>query len=133
MGKRALDLAKERVQHRVAFGSPLAKKSSVQMDIGHCAVQLRAARLLVLSAAHALDHHGGKSARAQIAAAKIFVPKTIAEIIDRAVQMHGGAGLSDDFPLARMYAGARALRIADGPDEVHVVSVGKLELLASKL
>lgn len=96
-------------------------------------MKLRAARLLVLSAAHALDAHGSKSARAQIAAAKIFVPKTIAEIVDMAMQMHGGAGLSDDFPLSQMYAVARSLRIADGPDEVHTISVGKMELFRSKM
>ena len=126
-------MAKDRVHRRVAFGTPLAKNGSVRMDIGRCAVQWRAARLLVLSAADALDRYHGKYARAQIAAAKAFVPKTIAEIVDRAIQMHGGSGLSDDFPLAQMYGAARSLRIADGPDEVHLPTIGSLELFYSKL
>lgn len=127
-----MDAAKERAKTREAFGGPLANLTSVQMDIGDCAVRLRAARLLVLSAADALDHYGSKQARAQIAAAKIFVPKTISHIVDRAIQLHGGTGMSDDFQLARMYVAARALRIADGPDEVHLTALGKLEL-GSKL
>jgi len=79
-----------------------------------------------------LDHHSEKYARAQIAAAKIFVPTTVACIVDRAIQMHGGTGFSDDFSLAKMYAAARALRIADGPDDVHLSSIGRIEL-ASRL
>eukprot|EP00210_Caulerpa_lentillifera_P008134 g7768.t1 len=129
IGKRALELTKDRLQTRFAFGSTLSHKSSVQLSFGSLAIELRAARLLVLSAADSLDCHGGKLARYQIASAKVFVPKTITHLVDACMQFHGGAGFSDDYPLARMYAISRALRVADGPDEVHLISIGKSEIL----
>jgi len=137
IGKRALEITKERLQTRVAFGSPLSHKSSVQQTFGSLAVDLRAARLLVLSAAESLDRLGGKLARFQISAAKFFVPKTVAKIVDTCIQFHGAGGFSEDYPLARMYSIARSLRVADGPEEVHLISLGKSELsdfdLTSKL
>lgn len=137
IGKRALEITKDRLQTRVAFGSPLSHKSSVQQSFGSLAVDLRAARLLVLSAADSLDRLGGKLARFQISAAKVFVPKAIAKLVDTCIQFHGGGGFSEDYPLARMYGIARSLRVADGPEEVHLISLGKSELsdfdLTSKL
>ena len=133
MGERALELASERAKQRVAFGAPLARNGNVLQRLGQCRVTLDGARLLTLQAAHALDVHGIKIARGAVAACKVAAPAAALSVIDAAIQIHGGAGVSQDTPLARLYAGARTLRLADGPDEVHLETIAKLELRRSKL
>ena len=91
-------------------------------------MEIDQARLMVLKTADLIDKVGAKGARSEIAAIKVIAPRIALRVVDRAIQVHGGAGVSDDFPLARMYAGLRTLRIADGPDEVHVRSVARQEL-----
>ncbi|KAL3143656.1 hypothetical protein ABBQ38_002451 [Trebouxia sp. C0009 RCD-2024] len=128
MGERALELMGKRALQRVAFKTAIAQHGAFQSDYARCRIELSAARLTVLAAAHALDQHGNKKARGQIAAAKVYAPNVVLKVIDAAVQVHGGAGVCDDLPLARMWSGARTLRLADGPDDVHLVSIAKLEL-----
>jgi acyl-CoA dehydrogenase len=130
MGERALALAVARTQHRVAFGIPLSEQGVVQAAIAEARVTLDAARLLVLRAAHHMDTEGSKAARHDIAAAKVMVPRTVKHIVDDAIQMFGGAGVSQDTMLATLYAQARFLQIADGPDEVHRRSLAKAEFAA---
>jgi acyl-CoA dehydrogenase len=127
-GERALECWADRAKSRVAFGAPLAALGGLRADFARRRVQLDAARLLVLDAAAALDSLGHKRARGQIAAAKVAAPQAALAALDGAVQAHGGAGVSADFPLAALWAAARTLRIADGPDEVHLESIAKLEL-----
>ncbi|WP_375476380.1 acyl-CoA dehydrogenase family protein [uncultured Jatrophihabitans sp.] len=126
--ERALELLCVRALDRVAFGGPLADKGVVQETIANCRVEIDQARLLTLHAAWLMDAVGNKQARGAISAIKIAVPSMAARVIDRAMQVHGGAGLSQDFPLAEAYALQRYLRLADGPDEVHRGVVAKLEL-----
>lgn len=133
MGERALEIASERAKKRVAFGAPLARNGNVLQRLGQCRVTLDGARLLTLQAAHALDVHGIKVARGAVAACKVAAPAASISVIDTAIQIHGGAGVSQDTPLARLYAGARTLRLADGPDEVHLETIAKMELRRSKL
>ncbi|KAA6422002.1 MAG: acyl- dehydrogenase [Trebouxia sp. A1-2] len=128
MGERALELMGKRALDRVAFKKPVAQHGAFQSDYARCRIELSAARLTVLAAAHALDKHGNKKARGQIAAAKVYAPNVVLRVIDAAIQVHGGAGVCDDFPLAALWSGARTLRLADGPDDVHLVSIAKLEL-----
>lgn len=127
MGERALALAVHRTKNRVAFGLPLSEQGVVQAAIADARVALDSARLLVLRAARRMDVDGSKAARHDIAAAKIAVPRTVKEIVDDVIQMFGGAGLSQDTILATLYAQARFLQIADGPDQVHRRSVAKYE------
>jgi acyl-CoA dehydrogenase len=126
--ERALDLLCRRAQERVAFGGPLADQGLVRAAIAESRVEIDQARLYVQQAAWLIDRHGAKGARQQIAAIKLVVPRMAAAVIDRAIQVHGGAGVSQDTPLAAMYAWHRAMRIFDGPDEVHLMSVAKAEL-----
>tara|TARA_B100001559_G_scaffold301957_1_gene289319 strand:+ start:48 stop:722 length:675 start_codon:yes stop_codon:yes gene_type:complete len=133
MGERALELASERAKSRVAFGAPLVKNGSVLQRLGKCRVTLDGARLLTLQAANSLDFHGIKVARGAVAACKVAAPAAALSVIDAAIQIHGGAGVSQDTPLARLYAGARTLRLADGPDEVHLETIAKMEIRRSKL
>jgi acyl-CoA dehydrogenase len=91
-------------------------------------MEIDQARLMVLKAADLIDKHGAKGARGEIAAIKVIAPRVALNVVDRAIQVHGGGGVSEDFPLARMYAGLRTLRIADGPDEVHIRTVARQEL-----
>ncbi|XP_074629082.1 putative acyl-CoA dehydrogenase FadE2 [Acropora palmata] len=126
--ERALELLVQRSLFRVAFGKRLAEKGMVQEQIALSRIEIQQARLLVFKAAHTLDHHGNKAARKEIAMAKIAVPRMACRVIDRAIQVHGGMGVCQDTPLAYAYAGARSLRIADGPDEVHLEAVAKQEL-----
>jgi acyl-CoA dehydrogenase len=126
--ERALDLLCQRAQERVAFGGPLADQGLVRAAIAESRVEIDQARLYVQQAAWLIDRHGAKEARQQIAAIKLVVPRMAAKVIDRAIQVHGGAGVSQDTPLAAMYAWHRAMRIFDGPDEVHLMSVAKAEL-----
>jgi acyl-CoA dehydrogenase len=128
VGERALEAMCERAKTRVAFGRPLAEHGTVRADIANSRMELDQARLLVLSAAHKMDTVGNKVARAEIAMIKVVVPNVALRVIDRAVQVHGGAGVSQDTFLAYAWAHARTLRLADGPDEVHREAVAKLEL-----
>jgi acyl-CoA dehydrogenase len=126
--ERALELLCLRARDRVAFGGPLAEKGVVQEAIADSRLEIDQARLLTLHAAWLMDTAGNKAARGAISAIKVAVPRMAARVIDRAIQVHGGAGLSQDFPLAQAYALQRYLRLADGPDEVHRTVVAKLEL-----
>ena len=126
--ERALDLLCRRAQQREAFGGPLADQGLVRQAIAESRVEIDQARLYVQQAAWLIDQHGVKGARQQIAAIKLVVPRMAARVIDRAIQVHGGAGVSEDTPLAAMYAWHRAMRIFDGPDEVHLMTVAKAEL-----
>jgi acyl-CoA dehydrogenase len=128
MAERAFDLMCERALARTAFGGPLADKGVVQQWIADSRIELEQARLLVLKAAWLMDTVGNKGARVEIAAIKVVVPNVALQVIDRAMQTFGGAGVSGDTPLAAMWAQARSLRIADGPDEVHRRSVARREL-----
>jgi acyl-CoA dehydrogenase len=127
-GERALQLMCTRAKTRVAFGAPLAEQGVVRQQIAECRMVLDSARLMVLQAAWLIDRHGAQAARSEIAAIKVIAPRAALQVVDTAIQLHGGLGVSDDAPLAEMYAGLRTLRIADGPDEVHLASVGRREL-----
>ncbi len=124
--ERALELACKRVASRETFGQPLAKNQSVREKIALSYCEIEQARLLTLKAAAKMDSHGNKEARDLIAAIKIIAPQMACTVIDRAMQLHGAAGLTDRFPLAQAYNMARQLRLADGPDEVHMMALGKL-------
>ena len=126
--ERALELLCRRSLHRVAFGKPLAELGANADVIANARIMLEQARLLTLKAAWMLDEVGTKGARSEISQIKVAVPNIALEIIDQAIQMHGGAGVSDDVPLAELFATIRTLRIADGPDEVHRALIAKLEL-----
>ncbi|HWB66161.1 MAG TPA: acyl-CoA dehydrogenase family protein [Mycobacteriales bacterium] len=128
MAERALELMCRRATSRVAFGKPLAEQGVVQAQIAEARMAIEQARLLTLKTAWLIDQVGAKGARTEVAAIKVIAPRVACEVLDRAIQLHGGGGVSDDFPLAEMYAGARTLRLADGPDEVHVRSVARQEL-----
>jgi len=129
MAERALELMCERVKNREAFGKPLARQGTILADIATSRMEIEQARLLVLKAAHMMDTVGNKEARREIAMIKVVAPNVALAVLDRAIQAHGGAGVSDDFILARYWSGARTLRIADGPDEVHRQMVAVLELM----
>ncbi|XP_059843933.1 acyl-CoA dehydrogenase family member 11 isoform X3 [Hypanus sabinus] len=128
---RALELMKERVKTRVAFGKTLAEQGTIKMDIANSRVEIEQARLLVLRTAHLIDSVGNKEAASEISMIKMLVPSMALKVIDRAIQAFGAAGLSSDYPLAWFYGWARALRLADGPDEVHRTLVAKYELKQS--
>jgi acyl-CoA dehydrogenase len=128
VAERALELMCKRVQSRVAFGKPLAEQGTIRADIAACRIEIEQARLLTLKAAHMMDTVGNKAARAEIAMIKIVAPNIALKVLDRAIQAHGGAGVSDDTFLAAAWAGVRTLRLADGPDEVHAESIARLEL-----
>ncbi|MFC3994937.1 acyl-CoA dehydrogenase family protein [Nocardiopsis sediminis] len=128
MAERALELMVRRAAERVAFGGPLSGQGVVQQQIAESRLAIEQARLLVLKTAWLIDTHGAKAARTEIAAIKVAAPRAAVEVIDRAIQVHGGAGVSDDVPLALMYAHARAMRIFDGPDEVHLRSLARREI-----
>jgi acyl-CoA dehydrogenase len=128
MCERAIDLMVRRAQSRVAFGRALAEQGVVREQIARSRIEVEQARLLVLKTAWLIDRAGAKGAATEIAAIKVVVPRIACEIIDRAIQVHGGAGVSDDFPLAYFYSWARCLRLADGPDEVHLRTVARREL-----
>ncbi|PIC78034.1 acyl-CoA dehydrogenase [Sporosarcina sp. P19] len=126
--ERALELMCKRVQERETFGKKIAEHGVVQQWIAESRMEIEQARLLTLKAAYMMDTVGNKVAKAEIAMIKVVAPNMATKIIDRAIQAFGGAGVSEDTPLAYMYASARTLRIADGPDEVHARQVARLEL-----
>ncbi len=126
--ERALELMCRRVTDRIAFGSPLATQGVIQGWIAEARVRIESARLLVLKTAWLMDTVGNKGAHTEIQAIKINTPATAEWVIDKAIQAHGAAGISQDFPLAQFWAGSRSLRFADGPDEVHKRSLARREL-----
>ncbi|MDI1290950.1 MAG: acyl-CoA dehydrogenase family protein [bacterium] len=128
MAERALELMTQRAISRVAFGKPLAQQGVVQQQIAESRLEIEQARLLTLKAAWMIDRVGAKGARVEIAAIKVAAPRAALSVLDRAIQIFGGAGVSDDVPLAQMYAFARTLRLADGPDEVHLRDIARAEL-----
>ncbi len=132
MAQRSMELMCDRVTKRVAFGRPIRDFSSIRQNIALSRCEIEQNRLLVLSAADKMDKKGNKEAKDLIAMIKIVTPKMALEVIDRAIQIHGGMGVCNDTPLASYYAGARTLRLADGPDEVHMYQLGKntIKLLA---
>lgn len=126
--ERALEEMMRRAKARVAFGKPLAERDTVRADIANSRCEIDQARLLVLNAAWKMDKEGNKGARKEIAMIKVVVPLMAQGVLDRAIQIHGGGGVSDDFGLAHDFSEARYLRIGDGPDEVHREAIAKLEL-----
>lgn len=132
MAERALEMMCERVQNRVAFGKPIAEQGVVREWIADSRMEINQARLLTLQAADMMDRVGNKEARSEIAQIKVVAPSMALRVLDRAIQAHGGGGVSQDFPLALIWTEARILRLADGPDEVHRASIAKLELKKGK-
>ena len=128
VAERALELMCKRSLARVTFGKPVAERTVTQERIAEARIMIESARLLVLKAAHMMDTVGNKAARAEIAMIKVLAPNVACKVLDWAIQAHGGGGMSEDFPLAYMYAHSRTLRFADGPDEVHRNAIAKLEL-----
>ncbi|HEY3688421.1 MAG TPA: acyl-CoA dehydrogenase family protein [Streptosporangiaceae bacterium] len=128
MAERALGLMCDRAQARVAFGRTLGEQGVVREAIAESRIAIEQVRLLVLKTAWLIDNVGVRRAQTEISAIKVAAPRVACEVIDRAIQVHGGMGVSDDVPLAAMYAQARAMRIFDGPDEVHLRSVARREL-----
>ena len=128
VAERALEAMVRRVTSRVAFGKPLAEQGTIRADIAESRMDIEQARLLTMKAAHMMDTVGNKAARGELAMVKVVVPRMTLRVLDRAIQAHGGGGVSDDFPLAAAWARTRTLRLADGPDEVHREAIAKLEL-----
>ena len=128
MAERALDLMIGRAQTRVTFGAPIADRANIQDWIAEARIEIEMVRLLVLKTAWLMDTVGNRHARTEIAAIKVAAPQVALKVIDRAIQVHGAGGLTDDHPLASFYASARTLRIADGPDEVHKRTIAQVEL-----
>ena len=128
VAERALELMCRRVKTRVTFGRPVAEQTVTLERIADARILIDQTRLLVLNAAWMMDTVGNKAARKEIAMIKVAAPNAALTVIDWAIQAHGAAGVSEDFPLASMYAKARTLRLADGPDEVHRNQIGALEL-----
>jgi acyl-CoA dehydrogenase len=128
IAERALETMCKRVQSRVAFGKPLAEQGTIRADIAKSRMEIDQARLLTLKAAHMMDTVGNKAARTEIAMIKVVAPNATLRVLDRAIQAHGGAGVSQDTFLASAWANVRTLRLADGPDEVHTESIARWEL-----
>jgi len=127
VAERALELMCKRVQSRVAFAKPLAEQGTIRADIAISRMEIEQARLLTLKAAYMMDTVGNKEARAEIAMIKVVAPNVALRVLDRSIQAHGGAGVSGDTFLASAWAGVRTLRLADGPDEVHIEAIAKNE------
>jgi acyl-CoA dehydrogenase len=125
MAERALELMSRRSAERVAFGRPIKDFSSIRQEIALSRCEIEQAKLLTLSAADKMDRFGNKEAKDLIAMIKIVAPNMALKVLDRAIQIHGGMGVSQDTFLASFWAGARTLRLADGPDEVHMYQLGK--------
>jgi len=128
LAERALEALCRRVQSRIAFGKPIAEQGTIRADIANSRIEIDQARLLTLKAAHLMDTVGNKAARAEIAMIKVVAPNVALKVIDRAIQAHGGLGVSGDTFLADAWASSRTLRLADGPDEVHRETIARLEL-----
>ena len=128
LAERALDLMCQRALQRVTFGKPVAENANIQDWIAESRIELEMVRLLTMKTAWLMDTVGNRHARVEIAAIKVAAPQVALKIIDRAIQVHGGGGVSGDFPLAQMWADVRTLRIADGPDEVHKRTIAQREL-----
>jgi len=128
VAERALETMCKRVQARVAFGKPLAEQGTIRADIARSRIEIDQARLLTLKAAYMMDTVGNKAARSEIAMIKVVAPNVALRVLDRAIQAHGGAGVAQDTFLAAAWAGVRTLRLADGPDEVHLEAIAKQEL-----
>ncbi|MBD0324446.1 MAG: acyl-CoA dehydrogenase family protein, partial [Aldersonia sp.] len=128
MAERALELMCKRARSRVTFGKPVAENANIQDWIAEARIDIEMIRLLTLKTAYLMDTVGNKAARTEIAAIKVAAPAIALKIVDRAIQVHGGGGVTDDFPLAMAWAHLRTLRLADGPDEVHKRSIAKQEL-----
>ena len=126
--ERALELMCARAQQRVAFGKPLADQGAVQRDIAECRIEIEQARLLTMKAAWLMDTVGVKGARIEISAIKVVAARVATAVIDRAIQLFGGAGVSDDWPLAQMWTYVRTVRLVDGPDDVHLMQIARREL-----
>jgi acyl-CoA dehydrogenase len=126
--ERALELMCRRANERVTFGAPVATRGNIQDWIAESRIEIEMTRLLTMKTAWLMDTVGNKHARTEIAAIKVAAPAMALRVIDRAIQVHGGGGVSDDFPLASMYAHMRTLRLADGPDEVHKMTIARREL-----
>ena len=130
--ERALELMCARAAERVTFGAPVASRGNVQDWIAESRIDIEMIRLLTLKTAWLMDTVGNRHARTEIAAIKVAAPQVALRVIDRAIQVHGGAGVSNDVPLAFMYAHVRSLRLADGPDEVHKMTIARRELRAGR-
>jgi acyl-CoA dehydrogenase len=128
VAERALELMCKRLNSRVAFGKRISEQSIWRERIAESRIKIDTARLLTLKTAALMDTVGTKHAQAEIAMIKVLAPNVAQEVLDWAIQAHGAAGVSDDFPLASQWAGNRTLRLADGPDEVHRNAIAKLEL-----
>jgi acyl-CoA dehydrogenase len=128
VAERALEQMCRRVESRIAFGRKISEQGTVRADIANSRIEIDQARLLTLKTAWMMDTVGNKAARTEIAMIKVIAPNMALRVLDRAIQAHGGAGVSDDFGLAAAWANARTLRLADGPDEVHREAIAKLEL-----
>lgn len=128
VAERALKLMIERAKSRIAFGKPISSQGVIKQWIAESRMEIEQARLLVLKTAWMMDEVGNKQARKEIAMIKAVVPRMALKVIDRAIQAHGGGGVSQDFPLTNFWIYARSLRLADGPDEVHIESIAKMEL-----
>ncbi len=128
MAERALELMCRRSSSRVTFGKPISENANIQDWIAEARIEIEMIRLLTLKAAYLMDTVGNKEARTEIAAIKVAAPNIALKIVDRAIQVHGGGGVTDDFPLAMAWAHLRTLRLADGPDEVHKRAIAKSEL-----
>ena len=128
VAERALEAMCARAKRRVAFGKPIAEQGVVMQWIADSRMEIEQVRLFVLKAADMMDRVGNKAARAEIAMIKVAAPRMVLRVLDRAIQAHGGAGVSQDFFLAQAWATGRTMRIVDGPDEVHSAAVAKMEL-----
>jgi acyl-CoA dehydrogenase len=128
MAERARELMCDRARSRVTFGQSLSERSNIGDWIAESRIDLEMIRLLTMKTAWLMDTVGNRHARVEIAAIKVAAPQVALRIVDRAIQVHGGGGVSDDFPLANMYAQLRTLRMADGPDEVHKRTIAQREL-----
>ena len=128
VAERALEAMCRRVRSRTAFGKTIAEQGTIRADIAQSRMEIEQARLLVLKAAYMMDTVGNKTARAEIAMIKVIAPNVALRVLDRSIQAHGGAGVCQDFHMAAAWANSRTLRLADGPDEVHIEAIAKFEL-----